>query len=151
MTAQNKLIAWVKTHKKELIFAGISIGALIGIILGIKNRKEIMRLWRMLQEAVTKSKTPVTPVVKPTVAKQVVEKAPVDVLKVCVDSAPEALEQCTEQGVCRAPYTVPMNIRNLHPGWQASAKKLAEAEALGIALQPGQTLVDEYTTGGIAA
>ena len=34
-------ITWVKSHKKELIFAGISIASIIGIILGIKNKDSI--------------------------------------------------------------------------------------------------------------
>ncbi len=32
------LWAWVKAHKKQLIIAGISITALVGLISGIKNR-----------------------------------------------------------------------------------------------------------------
>jgi predicted membrane chloride channel (bestrophin family) len=30
-------MAWVKEHKKELILAGVSIGVIIAIVLGIKN------------------------------------------------------------------------------------------------------------------
>lgn len=44
-------IKWVKSHKKELIFAGISIASLIGIILGIKNKDSIKALWEALQKS----------------------------------------------------------------------------------------------------
>lgn len=45
------------------------------------------------------------------------------------------------------PFDVGDQIRNLHPGWNASAEKIAEAEMLGIVLQPGQTIVYGYTKG----
>lgn len=38
-----------------------------------------------------------------------------------------------------------MFIRQLHDGWKASPEKLAEAAELGIALNPGETLVDACT------
>ena len=37
MEDRKSLIRWIKDHKKQLIIAGISIGTLILIILGIKN------------------------------------------------------------------------------------------------------------------
>ena len=49
------------------------------------------------------------------------------------------------------PFDVSEHIRNLPPGWKASAEKMAEAEMLGITLLPGQTIVDGYTKGGLAA
>ena len=38
MSENNKFVSWVKAHKTELIIAGVSITAIIGIILGIKNK-----------------------------------------------------------------------------------------------------------------
>jgi len=49
--------------------------------------------------------------------------------------------------ITQVPFDVRLHIRNLHPGWNASAEKLVEAKAMGITLLPGQTLVDEYTKG----
>ena len=34
-------IAWVKAHKKHLFMAGISVTAIIGIIIGLKNKEAI--------------------------------------------------------------------------------------------------------------
>ena len=47
-------IKWVKVHKKELIFTGISIASLIGITIGIKNRDSIKELWAVLQKNILK-------------------------------------------------------------------------------------------------
>ena len=46
MEDRKSLIRWIKGHKKQLIIAGISIGTLILIILGIKNRAAINALRR---------------------------------------------------------------------------------------------------------
>ena len=40
--------------------------------------------------------------------------------------------------------TVNMFLRNLPKGWKASAHKIQEAEAFGIALKDGQTIVDSF-------
>ncbi len=34
-------VDWVKEHKKELIIAGVSIAAIIAVIVGIKNHKAL--------------------------------------------------------------------------------------------------------------
>lgn len=51
MSENNKFISWVKHHKTELIIAGISVTTLIGIILGIKNKESIKKLWDTLEKA----------------------------------------------------------------------------------------------------
>jgi len=38
MEEKTSILAWIKAHKKELIIAGIGITAIIGVILGIRNR-----------------------------------------------------------------------------------------------------------------
>ena len=43
------------------------------------------------------------------------------------------------------------HIRRLHPGWKASAEKIASAAAAGFVLRPGETWVRDYTTGHEAA
>ena len=45
-------IVWIKSHKKQLILAGISITAIIAIVVGIKNKSEIIKLWKALQEKI---------------------------------------------------------------------------------------------------
>ena len=52
MEDRKSLIRWIKDHKKQLIIAGISIGTLILIILGIKNRAAIKAVWDSLKGVV---------------------------------------------------------------------------------------------------
>ncbi|MBE6772035.1 MAG: hypothetical protein E7547_07830 [Ruminococcaceae bacterium] len=52
MEDKRKFIAWIKSHKKQLIIAGISITTLIVIVVGIKNKSEIIKLWGALQEKI---------------------------------------------------------------------------------------------------
>lgn len=123
-------IAWVKAHKKELIIAGVGVPAIIAIILGIKNKDALVELWSSLRASVAKSPAPVrelpdiTPVT-PAVSITETEKIPVA----------EATEMVRS---VQSPFDVSEHIRNLHPGWKASAEKMAEAEMLGITLLPGK-------------
>ena len=39
------------------------------------------------------------------------------------------------------------HVRQLHPGWSASPEKEAEAAALGIRMQPGETWVRSHSRG----
>ena len=87
--------------------------------------------------------------------------APASEIKVAVSAAPvvpvievrelPVVESNEASRIIQYPFDVSDHIRNLHPGWKASAEKIAEAERLGIVLQPGQTLVDGYTKGGLVA
>lgn len=52
MEDKKGFIAWIKAHKKQLILAGISITTVIAIVVGIKNKSEIIRLWNALQEKI---------------------------------------------------------------------------------------------------
>ena len=52
---KNSFITWVKKNKKALIVAGISISALILVILGIKNKDAILKLWKELQESIKRA------------------------------------------------------------------------------------------------
>ena len=52
---KKELIKWIKNHKKQLIFAGISITTLVCIILGIKNKDTLAELWISLAESVKKA------------------------------------------------------------------------------------------------
>ena len=135
-------IAWVKAHKKELIIAGVSVTAIITVILGIKNKDVLLELWSNLRAAVTKAPEPVSKL--PNVAPAT---PPVSLIEAEVIPVVKATE--TMRSI-QYPFDVSDHIRNLHPGCKASAEKIAEAEMLGITLLPGQTIVDGYTKRGLA-
>ncbi len=52
MKDKKTFIIWIKAHKKQLIAAGISITTLVLIVIGLKNKGEIVRLWCVLQERI---------------------------------------------------------------------------------------------------
>ena len=49
MNEKHKFVNWVKDHKKQLLIAGISVTAVIGIIIGLKNKEAIKELWENLE------------------------------------------------------------------------------------------------------
>ncbi len=123
-------IAWVKAHKKQLLLAGISVTAIIGVIIGLKNKDAIMDLWDSLEKSLTK----------------VPEKLP-EPLNVA-QVTPPALEEVIPVRPYTSPqeaFDVSQHIRTLSGGRHHSAEKAAEAAAMGITLLPNQTLVDSYT------
>ena len=123
-------IAWVKAHKKQLLIAGISVTAINGIIIGLKNKESIKELWEALESSL--SKTP--------------EKLHESIT--IVQAAPPVLEEVIPVRLYTSPqepFDVSQLIRNLSGGRHHSAEKAAEAAALGIDLLPHQTLVDTYT------
>lgn len=136
MEERKDLIQWVKMHKKELIIAGVSISAIIAVIIGVKNHKALEDARTSLGKLVEK-----TPELFPTVKTTLVsEVAPVkDVLEINILSAD------------RIPHNVAEHLRNLPAGWKASAEKMATAVEHGYDLLPGQTWVEAYRTGGMVA
>lgn len=147
MEEQKKgLLAWVKAHKQELIIAGISAAALITIILCIKNRDSIKALWKSLRRAIEESLDEVSEVSQKTTEKIVQSSVTVTD---AINSTEIPVINTTRP--IQNPFEVTDHIRNLHEGCRASAKKITEAENMGIILQPGQTLVDAYTKGCVAA
>ena len=48
-------IAWVKAHKKQLFMAGISVTAIIGIIIGLRNKEAIKEVWESLENSLSKT------------------------------------------------------------------------------------------------
>lgn len=136
MEDRKSLIRWIKGHKKQLIIAGISIGTLILIILGIKNRAAIKAVWDSL-----KGKHPTA-------------KAAEEVAKVVTDIPPAPASEIVTAVVSNSetlPFEVSRHIRNLPDGWHASPEKVAEALKNSIILMDGQTWVDSYVKGGVAA
>lgn len=47
-------LSWIKEHKTKLLVAGISISALIAIVLGLKNKDEIKKVWDSIQKELNK-------------------------------------------------------------------------------------------------
>ena len=136
MEERKSLIQWVKEHKKELIIAGVSIAAIIAVIIGIKNHKALEEAWSSLRKLVEK-----TPEAIPTVnTASIAEVTPVkDIVEINIVTAD------------RIPHDVAEHLRNLPDGCKASAEKIATAAEHGYDLRPGQTWVEAYRTGGIAA
>ena len=147
MEEQKKgFLAWVKAHRKELIITGISVTALIGIIICIKNRDSIEALWKSLSRAIEKS-----PTEAPKISRTTIEKIAQSSVTVTDVINPTEISVINTARTYQNSFEVSDHVRNLHEGWRASAKKIIESEAMGIILQPGQTLVDAYTKGGVAA
>ena len=114
MEERKDFIQWIKGHKKELIFAGISIGELILIVLGIKNLETLKAIWDSLQPVVKRS--PVK--VRETVPKIDNEIPPKQIQPLLTIVEPHTVPQA---------FKVSGHIRNLPAGCHASQEKIAEA------------------------
>jgi len=137
---------WVKANKKELIIAGVSIAAIIGIIVGIKNKDSIITLWESLKKSVDNSPVKISTAPQKVVNSLVHEPAQV----VEVVSATKTIKFPSNHNT-RVPFEVCDHIRNLPNGWHASAEKIATAAEHGYNIQQGQTWVDTYTKGVFVA
>lgn len=123
------VLVWIKEHKAQLILAGVSITAIVGIIWGAKNKDELTKLWSSLAKSIKMDSATTTSMPKIATATPV-----------------------TEAILRKRPYTSPTeafdvrgHIRTMAAGKHHSAAKAAEAAKLGIDLLPNQTLVDPYT------
>lgn len=129
-------VEWIKAHKTELIIAGISITAIVGIIIGIKKYQVLEEEWISLKNLVEKPPENIS-FVKMSVDEEInVDKEVIDIT--VIQSS-------------RTPHNVSEHLRNLPEGWKASAEKIAMAAEHGYELLPGQTWVEAYRTGGLAA
>ena len=155
MKEQRKVISWINAHKKALIIAGVSIGTLIAIVLGLKNREAIVKMWSSIRELVEK---PAEKALNAPIAKKVVKAAPVvtpiptadQVFNEAAPIAGKVAEEIGRQGYAN-PFEVSRHIRTLPLGQHASPEKVEAALKLDIILQDGQTLVDAYMKGVTAA
>ena len=128
--SKGKLIAWIKMHKKQLALAGVGCTAtLILVILGLKNKDELLALWTSLSKAMNPS----------------LEQSDLPIQEcessISLPSAimPRTYTRPSEQTDVR------WHLRTLADGWHHSAAKKAEADAMGIVLAPNQTIVDSYS------
>ncbi len=125
---EHKIWDWLKSHKTELIVAGVSIAAITGLILGMKNKDTVLEFLKT-----TKSK---------------IKSVSLEINTLQDDNV--ILESSKTTRIYTAPqnpYNVDWHIRNMSGGRHHSAEKEAEALALGIELLPNQTIVDSYTKG----
>ena len=51
---KKSFIEWVKEHKVQLLFAGVSITTVMATILGFKNKESITELWNSLRKEIEK-------------------------------------------------------------------------------------------------
>lgn len=131
---KRRLIDWIKANKRKLLAAGVSIIAIIAIIIGVKNSAEL--------EEIKKSLLEVSKRINIRSVSAVATSDTIPVVSVLGnDSVPTD----------RIPHDVVEHLRNLTEGWKASPEKIATATERGYVLLPGQTWVEAYRTGGAAA
>lgn len=134
MEEKQTFIKWVKAHKKELVVAGVSVAALIGIIVGVKYKDSILVLWDSLKKDVVELPTQ-------SAGKSIPMAESIAEMKIIEFPINRNLQN---------PFDVHDHIRNLPNGNHASLEKIASAPEHGYTLQPGQTWVEGYTKGGNA-
>lgn len=128
---------WLKSHKKQLALMGISTAAIVGYILGVKNKDTLMQLWRSIAEKAGEA-APKT--ISPSLNAEPLVSAAEPVVSFVAPAAPTRTYTSPKE-----PIYVGQFIRKLPDGWHHSEEKAAEARALGIPLLPHQTLVNSYT------
>ena len=108
MNEKHKFVNWVKDHKKQLLIAGISVTAVIGIIIGLKNKEAIKELWENLENSLSKT----------------TEKLPESITIVKTD--PQLIEEVIPVRLYTSPqetFGVSQHIRNLSGGRHHSIEK----------------------------
>ena len=138
---KKSLIKWIKTHKRELIISGISITALIALVLGANNGEFLNEIWESLLKKISKS--PEKLITNDSATAEAETTA--SVVHEAIADVPAILSSRSEQ----LPFEVSKHIRNLPDGWKASAEKIATALENGIILEDGQTWVDNYMKGAV--
>lgn len=127
---QKGFLIWAKDHRKQLVLAGISVAAIVGSILGLKNKEAIVELWDTLEDNIKKASVknavtaPVSQVANPVI---------------------ETVQVSRANTPAQIPFDVSQHIRTMSIGRLHSAEKAAASAALGITLLPHQTLVNTYT------
>ena len=133
---KKKIVDWIKEHKTELIIAGVSVSALVMLILGIKNKETLEEFWSSLKRVTGEKSISIDNEVLNSMSETFpVQEVPMNNIIL----------------IERIPHNVDSHLRNLPEGWRASAEKIATAAEHGYELLPGQTWVEAYRTGGVAA
>lgn len=139
MKEHKGFIQWVKEHKKELLIAGGSMGILALIIWWAKHQDETKVLWNTLILRFSEEKG------SEAVSQDTMEHPSELIQSVNKDINDTSLQSDS------VPFEVSLHIRNLPEGWHASQEKIEKALENNIILQDGQTWVDSYKKGQIAA
>lgn len=119
---------WVKDHRKQLAVAGISVAAIIGVVVCLRNRREVANLWSSLIERV-KNESRHNAIIRSNVTETELEV-----------TRPTRIYTRPQE-----PVEVSQHIRVLATGKHHSAEKEMEARAMGIYLKPNETWVAPYT------
>ena len=134
MNEKNKMIQWIKEHKKQLLIAGICVTTLIVTILGIKNKDLLKAIWGNLKAKIEPASEKVVHIVAE---------------KTTATSVPAPTKLVSDDP--SIPFEVRRHIRTLPEGWKASPDKIAAALEYSIILTERQTWVDSYIKGGDVA
>ena len=126
------VVQWIKAHKKELKIAGISLAAIICLIVGIKKKEALVDLWKSLQKQVNDGSVGLL-----DKTQEVLHKT-------------EIIDFPLKQNAL-TPIEVSKHVRNLPDGWKASEGKVSSAIAHGYQLKIGQTWVDTYNKNTVTA
>lgn len=136
MEEKEVLIDWIKKHKKKLILAGVSVPVILALIIGIKNRDELVKAWKSLTKFADKTSQRITDT---TISAE-------------WDNAP--VLETTDFNIPTMELdliNVRSHIRNLHEGQTPSEEKIMSATQRGYELKSDQTWVEEYTKRKFAA
>lgn len=133
----NKCLRWIKEHKKELIFSGLTIATIVGIILGLKKKEDLRKYFNSLVDRIdarTNEKT--------------IEVVAMSINPIVEETENIIINETNETRYYSIPaksITVKSHIRKLPEGNVHSLEKALEAKSLGIDLKPNETLVTSYT------
>lgn len=124
------IVGWVKRHKKGILIAGGTIVTIGASCLVYKNRDSIIPLFKTIKpEPIVSNKPTVSVKVEIPVVDVIPENPTMDVSKIINNGNP---------------FPVSLHPRNLSNGRNASAKKIAQAEKIGLRLEKNQTFVNKY-------
>ena len=137
---KKRLIRWIKTHKKELVISGIGISSIIATVLILNNKDDLVAVVRNLYKKINYTQA------KTIVNAHEFNNTPL------VESLNESHLVCDiVEKIYSEPFDVKPHLRNLAPGCFASAEKIATAAENNYILSPGQTWVNAYSKGSLAA
>lgn len=137
MKEKKGLIRWIRKHKTELLFAGLSVATIIMVVLGIKNRETIMEIWNSLRTRVSEPDIIAT---DDFINVKLISQEPL-----------QGSDPFTNPSSDVNPFEVSKHVRNLAEGRHASPEKIASALENGFVLSDGQTWVKTYMKGDVAA
>lgn len=136
MAEKEVLIDWIKKHKKKLIFAGVSVPVILAFVIGIKNRDELINIWKSIIKHVDGT------------SKKIIDTT------ISADwdniSVPETMNFKMSKRESNL-IDVRLHIRNLPEGWKPSEEKIMSAIEMGYELKPSQTWVEPHTKRRFAA